>query len=705
MSRILFGIVALIAIALAVLVLAPGVIPASTYKGRIETAASNALGREVTIGNDLSIQIIPRTSFKVSELTIANADGFDGDYLAQVGSANIGVKLFPLLSGSVEVDRFVLAEPEINLIRKANGSVNWNLAANDAPASTDQAEPEAGGNAGSSLRELKLGDVRINNGRATYIDQSANQNFAAEDIDLRVILTSLSAPLEVDGNMTFQGEPTTIDLVLTDLSKVMAGDSADLKLDMQIGETTAGADLDIISGETLSYSGPIDFSAPDLPAFAALVGTQLADSPGFDKLSLAGDVEGGPNAMRLSNARIGFDEIDAQGSLSLDWSGAKPRAGGILATELLDLRPYMPPPAESAEGFPEWSQEPMDFSGLNNIDANFDISTDQILLNDLEIGESRLQLAIINGRMTADIPELAMYGGQGSGRIVVNARTGTPSFAGNFDMDAVEAQPLSLDLMKHDNLLGLGAFKLDFTASGASQAAIMSSIDGSGGFDLANGALKGVNIAKIAQAAASLRQGNLNPAALASAVAEARGAREETDFSSFLSNFSITDGLVDSPTISLDGPFLTMKGQGQINLAAQTIDLRLAPRATSTVDGVDGTAIAIPVRVGGTFAKPTIGVDAEALAKAALQNTLGGFLGGSDAPATPEDALKRGLQGILGGGSSSAPAEDAAPAEQKEEASEEEPKSDEQIIREGLGAIFGQRKKEEAEEEDSGDGN
>src|SRR5690606_33962272 len=129
----------------------------------------------------------------------------------------------------------------------------------------------------------------------------------------------------------------------------------------------------------------------------------------FDNLSLKGDVDGGETAMRLDNAAVVFDEIAAQGSLALDWSGARPKASGVLSTETLELRPYMPPPAERPEGCPAWSEAPMDFASLNNSDAGFDITTNAILINDLEFGERRLKLTIDAGRMTAEIPELSMY--------------------------------------------------------------------------------------------------------------------------------------------------------------------------------------------------------------------------------------------------------------------------------------------------------
>lgn len=697
MSRILFFLVALIAVAIAVLLFLPGLIPVAAFKDRIETAASNAMGREVTIGDNLTFRVFPRTAFHVEDLQIANADGFDQPYLIRVDEADIGVKLIPLLSESVEIDRFILTRPDIRLSRKRNGEINWNLAkpTEGAPEST------AGGN---DLRDLKLGDVRIVDGAARFEDEGAGKTYVGEAINLSVVLKSLSEPLEAKGDLVFQGEPSTVDLVLTSLANIMREEPGNLKLNMKVGETTAGADVTLTTKDGIGYAGPVTFNAPDLPAFAALAGTALADAPGFDKLSVKGEVTGGASALRLEKATINFDQINAQGAMNLNWSGARPKADGVLSTDELDLRPYMPPPAENTGAFPAWSEASMDFSSLRNIDADFDISTNAIYVNNLELGESRIKLTVSGGRLTAEIPELSMYGGQGSGRVVVNARGATPSFAGNFDVDTVSAQPLTLDLMKHDNLLGIGGFKFNFTASGASQAAIMESIDGSGGFDLANGALKGVNIAGLVRAVGEFQSG-FNPAALQRAVAEARGPTQETEFSEFLSNFTITNGLVNAPAINMVGPYLTMTGNGKINLAAQTIDLRLAPKGSQRIDGQGGRTITVPVRIGGTFAKPTIGIDAESLARTGLQRTLQNVLSGSQdkegeqsdgEEVNPGEALFRG---IFGRSNKDDESQDNAPAQGPSANPEnEEASAEEALVNEGINALFRQRKKEPAED-------
>ncbi len=627
--RFIIAVLAAIGLILFILLFAPSLVPTQNFKGLIEDAASENLGRKVTLSDDIEFKLIPTTAFQVRDLQIENAEGFDAPYLASIEQANIGVKLLPLLSRTVEIDNFVLVGPSINLERRANGAVNWDIAqsgeGDDVPASDGPGSggpgsggPESGGpESGGNVNDLKLGDVRLVDGRISYVDAAAQQSYLAEDVDLDIRLASFSQPLEANGSMIFQGAPAQVSLVITTLRDLLDGAAADLILDATLDDAKIGADLAVTNGDELSYSGPVSIDAPDLPGLAALFGASLADAPGFDNLSAKGAAEGGAEGLRLRDAQINFDAIDATGDLALDWRGAKPKATGALQVGALDLRPYMPPPTEAATGFPAWSEAALDFSSLRNIDAEFDLSAKKVYLNQIETGESRMTLVIQDGRLSADIPQMQLYEGGGSGRLVVNAKRNTPSFAGYFDFRSVQAEPFSKDVLRHDKLLGLGKMKVEFTAAGGSQAAIMRSLDGNGEFDLADGAIKGVNLVKLASAVQELYQGGLtNPAAITSAISAAQRPDETTDFSKFLSNFTVENGVATAPTINLTGPYLTMTGRGNVNIAGQTIDLRLNPRVTSTSDGVEGRAIAIPMRIGGTFSNPEIGIDVETLLRA-----------------------------------------------------------------------------------------
>jgi AsmA protein len=268
-----------------------------------------------------------------------------------------------------------------------------------------------------------------------------------------------------------------------------------------------------------------------------------------------------------------------------------------------------------------------------------------------------------------------------------------------------------MDLLKTDRLLGLGGLNLDFSASGSSQAAIMRSLDGSGSFDIADGAIKGVNFAKLVRSVMEIQQSGLNPAALSNAIAVAQRPDEQTDFSEFLSRFAIDDGLVNAATISLTGPFLTMTGTGAIDLPGQTLDLRLSPRASTAMDSQGGKSLAIPMRVTGDFSQPTITIDIEALLKGraeqGLRDVIEGALGGKKdeaaptgeepaEPATPEEAARSLLKGLIGPAPAEPGADDAAeppPDSDGQAAAETSPEK--ALAKDAVNRIFGTRPKPE----------
>jgi AsmA protein len=709
MTRFFAALLALIVLLVAILVLAPNLVPAGAYKGAIETEATKALGRQVTIGDKISFRIFPRVAFAVNDLTVSNAEGFEGPYLARVDRADIGVKLGPLLQRKIEISKFVLTRPDLNLQKARDGRVNWNLAAPAQGGAADSGPP--------AINEISFGDMRLVDGKAVYADAVAHKTYTIEEIKAEARLQSLAQPLEIAGEMKFQGAASTVTIVLANLADILAKRPANLKLDATIGGADIGADLALAGGDTFGYSGPVSLSAPDLPALATIFDVALQEAPGFDKLSVSGEATGAAASLALTGAKIAFDAINAEGDVKLDWAGSKPKATGSLSTDALDLRPYLPPPPPPGSTFPAWSTEKLDLASLRNIDADLDIRASKVFLNDIETGEARMRLRVLSGRMTADIPQLGFYGGTGAGRLVVDAAGRTPAIAGDFKMEAVDANPFTIDLMKMDKILGLGGFTFKFNAAGSSQKAIMESLDGNGGFDLNDGALKGVNIAKLATAVAKLYEGGLtNPTAISAAIAEAQRADEKTDFSKFRSEFSIVDGQMQAPTISLTGPYLSMTGVGKVNLPGQSMDIRLLPRASTSIDGTTGRMAAIPVKIDGTFAKPKLSIDVETMIRGRAEQSLRGLIdralkpkagedGAAGAPAEEEDPSRTLLDGLFGRGKEPPPAEDGptgAAATGTETAPAKDPA--EAIASEALGRLFGRPKAEKpAPEETAGD--
>jgi len=672
MGRIVAVVVGVVVLLVVAALAAPMLIPASAYKARIEAEASRALGREVTLGEDLSFRLFPRAAFHVSDLVVANAEGMSAPYLLSVGSADIGVRLLPLFGGEVEIDRFVLDQPDIRLETNAEGEGNWTLGDGAAPTEAPEDSDEA-----RELNDLRLGDVRVVDGRVSYKDGVSGAEYLAEDVDVTVGLESLVSPLTVAGSAVFQGAPATVDLRLDTPAALQRGETAALDFSASLPDTNASADLDVVSSESLRYEGTVDLRSDDLRALAALFDAPIEAEQGFERLAVSGALSGDDAGATFEDAKVVFDDIAGAGRLRIGWAGPRPTASGALALDALDLRPYMPaaPEDDPEAAFPPWSDEPIDFSGLKAADVDFELETGAILLPTMKIDESALTLTIENGLMTADLTKFALYGGSGGGRLRVDARQGTPALDAVFDLAGLDAAPFAADAMNVSRISGVGDLKLDAAMRGASQADWVESLDGEASFSVKDGAIKGANLGKIVRSLSNLSAG-LNQAALAGALSEAQGESAETDFTDFTAALTAADGVLTAQELALVGPYVRLTGGGTVNLPAQRVDLKLRPLVSAEAEAESGRTI--PLALAGDFASPKLTLDTQGAVRRSVEEAVGGKVRDLLRPKSEDDAAEEG--------------DDAAQEQSVEEAAGA-----------ALNSLFGRKKKSE-EEEDGGGG-
>ena len=212
MRKLLLFLVLLVVAVVAVLLLAPSFIPAGVYKDRIADAASTATGREVTIGGDVRFSFLPRLEVVAESVTVGNVPGGQSPYLAKVGELGIGIEIWPLLDNIVRVDRFTLADAEINLEVDRSGNGNWQF----ETASQDSEDIAAAANksdaSGYRVEDVSFNDVRLENAVITY--RAADGTLETyEDVNLALALENLDSPLTADGSLKYAGE--TVELAAT----------------------------------------------------------------------------------------------------------------------------------------------------------------------------------------------------------------------------------------------------------------------------------------------------------------------------------------------------------------------------------------------------------------------------------------------------------------------------------------------------------
>src|SRR5499427_9635818 len=106
------------------MLLLPLFINVNSFRPKIESEATSALGRQVKLG-DLSLSILSG-SVAVEEINIADDPAFSKSSFITAKSLKVGVELMPLIfSKQLNVTRIAVNDPQINLLKAANGK--WNF--------------------------------------------------------------------------------------------------------------------------------------------------------------------------------------------------------------------------------------------------------------------------------------------------------------------------------------------------------------------------------------------------------------------------------------------------------------------------------------------------------------------------------------------------------------------------------------------------
>jgi len=240
-----------------------------------------------------------------------------------------------------------------------------------------------------------------------------------------------------------------------------------------------------------------------------------------------------------------------------------------------------------------WSDDPIDVSGLEAVDASMALRVEGIAARKLKIGKSSLAVTLKNGRLTANLSEMALYGGKGKALIEVNGAARVPTVSQSLSLTGVQAAPFLTDAMGLDRIEGTASADMAVTTRGRSQKDMVSALDGTGKVTFLDGAIRGINLAAMARN-------------VASAFAEANsGQAQKTDFAELSGSYKITNGIVANKDLLLKSPLLRITGAGTVDLPRRRLEYRVVPKVVGTLQGQGGQAdvkgVTVPILVKGPW--------------------------------------------------------------------------------------------------------
>jgi AsmA protein len=188
-------------IILLLLIAIPFLLNADNYRPRIQTALSDATGRQVTLGH-LSFSLFSG-SLTADQLSISDDPAFSQQPFVQAQQIHIGIEVGPLLfDKQIKIRGITIDTPKINLIQ--NPANVWNYASL-GNSSKRANKPETQ----SSMPNLSIGVLEVKDGQVTITDLGVpTPPRVIQSVQAKISDFSLTTPFTYSLSAAFPGNGT-----------------------------------------------------------------------------------------------------------------------------------------------------------------------------------------------------------------------------------------------------------------------------------------------------------------------------------------------------------------------------------------------------------------------------------------------------------------------------------------------------------------
>lgn len=603
------GVILLLCIAL--IIAAPFLIPTDTIFNKVSEQVENTTGRTLTIKGDKTLSVFPALKLELNDVHFANMQTGSRKDMASMEQLAVHIPWLSLFGGEFKLDKFVITEPNILLETDKNGKPNWQLF--DAVAEQPQEQTQSGG--AVKLPEnfdIELGEVAIYGGTFTYLDGQTGAKQQISDLELAILLPSLRKTLEIKGGITYMQERFELDVKLDTPAKAIEGATFDVtqSVDSRLVDLAFSGS---IAQQGKDIKGELALSGDSVKELAAWQGVDLnAKQNAFNAFSVNGKMHLAGETFNLEELIATLDELEIKGKSELNL-GNRLAVNADIDLGMLDLNPYLPETVakqqepqseEPSEAQPiVWDDTKIDLSALNALDANVVIRSSGLKANDITLGENQLTVNLKRAVAKISLDKFVAYEGNGKGVVTVNAKQTPYKISTNFSLDKIDAQPLLSDAAGFDKLMGKGSLNWNLTTTGQSQKTFINALNGELGFEFADGAVKGANIAEMVRKGKELITGNLS--AVSEGLDTGFEESKQTDFSALTGSFNFTNGVGHNNDLSLMSPLIRITGEGDVDLPKTNVDYRLVTGIVDSIEGQgttdDSTGFKIPLRIKGPF--------------------------------------------------------------------------------------------------------
>lgn len=338
-----------------------------------------------------------------------------------------------------------------------------------------------------------------------------------------------------------------------------------------------------------------------------------ADPAAFTKFQMSYRFEGQGERFSLRTDSFKLDDTSMTLALSVD-KAAKTKVNLAFTADSLDADRYMP----AADSGKSNQQPKKGESKADAVDIPADV-TGTVQIGSLKAAKLRMQnlnakFSVRDNTLDVNPVQLAMYQGTVKAALRADLRGGQNApLSVSANADGIQVEPLLTDMQGKAQITGRANLNANVSARGQEVRHILQTLGGKASFALRNGALLGFD---------------LSPDVFSSPeklLAQGKG-QTRTNFDVVSASFAINGGVAQTGDLLVSVPPHRITGQGSVNLAAETLDMRIQASFAKLAT--------IPVHLTGNMASPSVSVDAAAVATGVAKGVMDTIM------KSPQDATK-----------------------------------------------------------------
>ncbi|MBW1721875.1 MAG: AsmA family protein [Deltaproteobacteria bacterium] len=647
----------LIVLLILILLVAPVFIDIQKYKPRIEQGVAKATGRSFSIGGDLDLSLFPWAGISLTDLRMGNPEGFkEGDFLT-IKSFDIRVKLLPLLFKDIQIKRFIINGPKLFLERRKDGRANWEGIGKGkgtpSPGGEErQKKGPEGPVEGLPIKGLAVGKFSVSDGELLWVDRASGGLHEIKELALELKDVSLDRPLGLSFSAIADGKPISIKGKLGPLGKEPGKGLLSLDLVVQALEeldmTLKGTVRDAVA-ERPQLDLALQIRPFSPRKLAAALGeafpVNTRDPEALNSIGLSMLVKGDPRNLSISDGNLSLDQSKIVFSANVrDLS--RPDLQFTVSIDKIDVDRYLPSQGDGTGGgekkaLPQGKgREKTDYGPLRRLVLDGEIRIGELKIKGATLKNVRIKVKGRNGLYTVDPFTFKAYQGNMVSKASLDVRGDVPRTRLKLEGRDFQVRPLLSDVLGKDFLEGTTHAVLDLSMVGDKADQIKRTLKGKGNLRFMNGAIVGVDLSGMVQ--------NIK-AAFGFAKRDRNTPR--TDFSELEIPFEMNGGVAKTPRARLVSPLLRVLAIGKADLVRETLDFRVEPKVVATIKGQGDTrkrsGIMVPIRIKGSFSKPSFVPDLGGSLKKTLEGGIQQMLEGKGQEGKQAESPEETIKGIF----------------------------------------------------------